>query len=135
MNELDKLLSRLPKAVPTIFEGRPLSRDDENLHLATATGIIAIPIAEIQEVRALTGARKDLVGVDVKHGDRVKYVRQVGARRNTATGDDILKDIIRQSRDTWTTGNLDTATTSDGVADATDDTAWLDQNDDDGMMV
>jgi hypothetical protein len=135
MSELDNLLSRLPSTEETrqsvTFEGRALSRDDDHLHLATASGVIAIPIAEIEEVRHLVGRSDDVVSVDVRNGDRIKHIRRViRTARGFGGFGGFGGTIGGVEGDTVTGEYLDTATVTGGTADATDDTFWIEQVDD-----
>jgi|SRR5215211_3170720 len=135
MSELDNLLSRLPSTKETrqsvTFDGRALSRDDDHLHLATASGVVAIPIAEIEEVRPLVGRSDDIVSVDVRNGDRIKHIRRVTRTAGGVGGVGGFGATIGGVEGDSTTGEyLDTATVTGGRADATDDTFWVEQVDD-----
>ena len=135
MSELDNLLSRLPSVKETrqsaTFEGRALSRDDDHLHVATASGVVAIPIAEIDEVRHLESRGKDIVSVDVKSGDRIKHVRRVARTVGSFGGFGRFGGTIGGFEGDTTTGEyLDTTTVTGGAADATDDAHWIEQVDD-----
>ena len=135
MSELDNLLSRLPPAEETrqsvTFEGRALSRDDDHLHLATASGVVAIPIVEIEEVRHLVGRSDDAVSVDVRNGDRIKHIRRVTRTAPAFGSFGRFGVTIGPIDGNSVTGEyLDTATVSGGSADATDDTFWVEQTDD-----
>ena len=79
MSELDELLSRLPSATetPQTFEGKAVGRDKDHLHLAISSGVIAIPVAEIEKVTFLDGQPNDIVSVHVRHADRIKQIRHV----------------------------------------------------------
>jgi hypothetical protein len=83
MTELEKLLSRLPSVEKAgqflTYEGKAVSRDEGNLHLATTSGIIAIPLADIKEVNALPGQSSDIVSVSVTGTDGVKQIRHVSS--------------------------------------------------------
>ena len=133
MSELDDLLSRL-KSLPkpeqaATFDGRALSRDDKHLHLAIATGVIAIPLADIDSVRLLTASSNDIVSVDVRHADRIQYVRRVSPMRRGPGGLGGFGGVFN-SGDTHTGQYLDSSTVTGGRADATDDAIWIEEVDD-----
>ena len=73
MTELETLLSKLPSVAESpalTYEGKAVSRDADNLHLAVSSGVIAIPLADIGEVKALSGQGNNIVSVSVKSADR-----------------------------------------------------------------
>jgi hypothetical protein len=85
MSELDELLSRLPATTeaPQTFEGKAVGRDKDHLHLAISSGVIAIPLAEIEKVTLLDGQPNDIVNVRVRHADRIKQIRHVSRMLRT----------------------------------------------------
>jgi hypothetical protein len=130
MTELEKLLSRLASAAQSqqlIYEGKAVSRDKDNLHLAISSGVIAVPLDDIAEVKALSGQSNDIVSVSVKSADRIKQIRHASPmfRRGGGGG------VFGNSSDTFSKGQYsDSATASGGMADSTDDTLWLEVADD-----
>ena len=137
MTELDKLLSRLPSASKSqqslTYEGKAVSRDKDNLHLAISSGVIAIPLADIGEVKALSGQSNDIVSVSVKSADRIKQIRHASPmfRRGGLGGVFGGGGVFGNSSDTFSNGRyIDSATASGGVADSTDDTFWIEEADD-----
>ena len=59
------------------FQGRALGKTDENLHVAVETGIVAIPLAEIEGIRQIAGRSATEIWIDVKNGDRITQLRRV----------------------------------------------------------
>jgi hypothetical protein len=137
MTELEKLLSRLPSAAKSqqslTYEGKAVSRDKDNLHLAISSGVIAIPLAEIGEVKALSGQSNDIVSVSVKRADRIKQIRHASPmfRGGGWGGGFGGGGVFGNSSNTFSNGRyVDSATASGGVADSTDDTYWIEEADD-----
>jgi hypothetical protein len=132
MSELDELLSRLPSKAEAqqswIFEGRALSRDNDHLHLATSSGVIAIPLTEIEAVKVVTGQSNDIVSVNVRQWDKIKYIRHASPISRISRGGG---GGPGNSSDTYSGGGyIDSVTASGGSADATDDTFWIEVADD-----
>jgi hypothetical protein len=144
MSDLDELLSRLDAAAGqqragTTYQGRVVGREEEHLHLAVETGVIAIPLAEIEAVRPLIGARStELVSIDVRDHSKIKQVRRVVTappemdpqeraaflgRRLGGFGGGIggIGGAGNFSGDTYTVDDLTTSTITGGVPDACDD--------------
>ena len=76
---IKKLLDRLDhkkdeKVAVTTVKGRAVSRSATNVHLATSSGIIAVPIANIKEVVSLSDATAGLVRIVVENP---KDIRQL----------------------------------------------------------
>ena len=137
MTELDKLLSRLesaPKSQQSLtYEGKAVSRDKDNLHLAVSSGVIAIPLGDIGEVKAVAGQSNDIVSVSVKSADRIKQIRYASPmfRRGGLGGAFGGGGIFGNAGDTFSNGRyVDSATASGGLADSTDDTFWIEEADD-----
>jgi len=137
MTELEKLLSRLPSAAKSqeslIYEGKAVSRDKDNIHLAVSSGVIAIPLADIREVKALSGQSNDIVSVSVKSADGIKQIRHASPMLRPGGWGSRFGGggIFGNSSDTYSNGRYhDSATASGGVADATDDTFWIEEADD-----
>jgi hypothetical protein len=137
MTELEQLLSRLPPAdessASLTYEGKAVSRDTNNLHLAVSSGVIAIPLADIKEVKAVSGQSDDIVSVSVNKFDGVKQIRQASPMLNRGGFGGIggLGGVLGNSGNTYSNGHyVDSATASGGRADSTDDAFWLEENDD-----
>ena len=78
---LDKLLARLPtrsdeQTGSQTLVGRALSRSEENLHLATSKGVLAIPIGRIQSVTTRFTEDPALVTVVVKGSESLRLLRR-----------------------------------------------------------
>jgi hypothetical protein len=134
MSELDDLLSRLPSRAetqqPLTFDGRALSRDDSHIHMATTSGVIAIPLAEIEAVRFIAGQGGDLVSVDVRNPDRIQYIRRVSPALMIGGGSGVFRGP-GEFGDSPTGIYADSTTVTGGRADATDDTIWIGSGNDD----
>ena len=95
--------------------------------------MIAIPLADIGEVKALSGQSNNIVSVSVKSADRIKQIRHASPmfRRGGLGGVFGGGGIFGNSSDTFSNGRyIDSATASGGVADSTDDTFWIEEADD-----
>jgi hypothetical protein len=141
MSKLDELLSRLPSADKSpqslVYEGKAVSRDKKTLHLAVSSGVLAIPLADIVGVEGLSGQSNDIVSVSVKSADGVKQIRHAspmfrrGGLGGVFGGGVFGGGVFGNSSDTFSNGRyIDSATASGGVADATDDTFWVEEADD-----
>lgn len=137
MTELEQLLSRVPsadKSTPSLtYEGKAVSRDANNLHLAVSSGVIAIPLADIGEVKLLSGHSNDIVSVRVNNADSIKQIRHASPMLSRGGFGGIFGHggIFGNSSDTFSNGRyIDSATASGGRADATDDTNWVEVADD-----
>lgn len=122
---LDGLLGRLAERGDTeasraSFTGRAVSRSKEHLHLAVETGVIAIPLAQIDRVDQLHPGDDTIVRVEVKRADSVTHLVE----------DDSLSDsdVVARSRAAAVAAarkgiiiTIDTATITGGVPDACDD--------------
>lgn len=116
LERLDKQSSDLWKRV--VLEGRPVSRDDDSLHLAIASGLVAIPVKEIEDVRPIFG-RAEAMTVVVRNSDHIQYLRR---------SDDFAQDADLAASDGDTNavqramscGDTATRTSAQGC-DATDD--------------
>jgi len=150
-----KRLQKQPDAAKTTLQGRAISRSDESLHVATSTGIVAVPIDAIEDVQPLLATGDpNLVTVSVKDSAKVRHLLKVKltdeAEGGGATGEAgapaaamrlggrfggfgglggiYLPPIF--TCDSFTNDYLDTATVSGGVLDQTDDVKTFLQCDD-----
>jgi hypothetical protein len=151
-----KRLQKQPDAAKTTLQGRAISRSEDSLHLATATGIMAVPIDAIEDVKPLLATGDpNLVTVSVKDSAKVRHLLKVKltdeAETGGATGEVgaptaalrlggrfggfgglgggiFLPPIF--TCDSFTNDYLDTATASGGVLDQTDDVKTFLQCDD-----
>jgi hypothetical protein len=138
MSDLEKLLSKLPPVAKSeqslTYEGKAVSRDKANLHLAISSGVIAIPLADIAEVKALSEQSNNIVSVRVKSVDGIKQIRHASPMFRRGFGGSFgggFGGVFGNSSDTFSNGRyIDSATASGGRADATDDTWWVEEADD-----
>jgi len=77
--KLDALLSRLEergeRGLATLrIEGRLVAREDGAVHLAVPSGVIAIPVEDIEDVEQLLEQREEFVALTVRNSDRVRSV-------------------------------------------------------------
>ena len=133
MSDLEELLSRLPSVEDSqllTYEGKAVSRDKAHLHLAVASGVVAIPLSDITEVKPLSDHPSNIVSVNVKSTDGIKHLRQVSGLRGRGLGGFGGGGFDYQPS-TYSNGHYeDSATASGGRADQTDDTNWILENDD-----
>jgi len=124
MTELEKLLSRLPSVEKArqflTYEGKAVSRDKSHLHLAITSGVIAIPLADIEEVKALSGQSSDIVSVSVTSMDRIKHIRHVSPMFRGGWGHGFGWEDPSATK-----SYIDSTTVTGGVADQTDDAFWV----------
>ncbi len=136
MSKLDDLLSRLPAAEESpqslIYEGKAVSRDGDTLHLAISSGVIGIPLADVREVRGLPGHSDDIVSVSVTSADRIKQIRLAGSMfQRGGLGGIFGGGGVFGNSSSYSNGRyVDSATASQGRADATDDVFWVEEADD-----
>jgi hypothetical protein len=142
MSELEDLLSRLQAQTArpvrgVTYQGQAVGRDEDHLHLAVETGVIAIPLTAIEQIRHLEGGRSfDLVSVDVSDQSGIKQLRRVVpmpsdlppeerasflARLIGGSGPIFGGDGVFATGDTVTVNDITTHTITGGVADASDD--------------
>ena len=79
---LQTLLQRLEQRAEDGFArvtyyGRALSRSENALHLATPTGVVAIPLNDIECVMPISPRHPESVWVGVRNGDRVRQLISV----------------------------------------------------------
>jgi hypothetical protein len=79
MSDLDDLLSRLEdvdesRLLRATFRGRAVSRNEKNLHLAVSTGLISIPIEDIERV-SVSDRDPAIVQVRVGSTARIRALR------------------------------------------------------------
>ena len=87
---LEELLNKLEARAEdgfarVVFVGRALSKSKENLHLAVATGVLSIPISEIESISPISDIPQnaDHVYVGVKNADRVKHLFRAEQLKDT----------------------------------------------------
>jgi hypothetical protein len=128
------------------LRGRALSRSDSNLHFAVAGGIVAIPIANIQDVTSLGKAQPDVVQVLVRNPQQIQTLLKV--RPFNPYGNPSGNGTVEAARDgevvpgdrevsypgpgvsTCTSTDSDTTSGGNGMPDQTDDVHETCQADD-----
>jgi hypothetical protein len=134
VSELENLPSRLAsiESAPQFltYDGRAVGRDKSHLHLAITSGVIAIPLDEIEEVTPLSDQPSDIVSVSVKSADNIKYIRYVSPMipGGGFGGDDVLRQASASY--SMTTGWIDSRTVTYGRLDATDHSRPFEKPDD-----
>ncbi len=123
----------------TTLKGRALSRSATNVHLATTSGIVAVPIANIKEVVSLSDTHADVVRIVVKNPKDLRQLLGVrpawpiggggssggGAVAMMEDGEILPTDRYPEKEyvgvGTFITTDTDTITGGQGNPDATDD--------------
>jgi hypothetical protein len=151
-----KRMQMQPDAAKSTLQGRAVSRSDGNLHLATSTGLVAIPTDAIDDVKPLLASGDaNLVMISVKDSAKVRHLLKLtltddgeggGAAPEAGApaaalrrggrfggtfgvgGGFMLPPIF--TCDSFTNDYLDTETISGGVLDQTDDVKEFLQCDD-----
>lgn len=140
VSDLLAQLSSQPDAASVTLEGKATSRSDNCLHLAVATGIVAIPLSEIEDVVPVNlQGDPTLVSVVVRDNAKVRHLLKV---QPTVGGEENLMHQsargVQAARGfggfgggfslppifacaSFTNEYHDTTTASRGVVDATDD--------------
>lgn len=142
VSELLEQLQVRPDAAMITLQGRAISRTETSLHLAVSTGIVEIPVGEIEDVTPLRPSGDPTrVSVLVRDNTKVRHLLKVQstmeatqvsgfqpAGRQAGGGPITLPPIF--TCDSFTSQNLDTTTVTGGSLDATDDVFDLLQCDD-----
>jgi hypothetical protein len=136
---LAELLERLqtePTPAKATLEGRATGRTADTLELAISTGIVAIPLDEIESVSFLDASDKNLVSIEVRDSSKVIHRQPtissnpLDVRPHLPIGGGGGGGTISRwgglfsggSLDTATNGYIDSVTRTGGKADKTDDT-------------
>jgi hypothetical protein len=82
--DLTELIGRLPKrpddeVAILAIEGKALSKNDANLHLALPSGLVAIPLDSIVKVTSVPGT-KEIVRMVVRNPDGIRHLLRVPTR-------------------------------------------------------
>jgi len=149
---ISALLGRLqsqPDPSKITLQGRATGRDEQNLHLAHSTGVVEIPLEQVEDVTFLNTNDPTLVSVLVKDATAVRHLMKVQPALGGPTVPASQAAHLPQSRlwgggafgggltlppihncSSFTDAYIDSATTSMGVLDATDDVTPVLQCDD-----
>jgi hypothetical protein len=128
------------------LSGRALSRSAKNIHVAVSSGIVAVPIANIQKAVSIPGSQPGIVRLVVNNPHQIQSLLGVrpanpgGGGNQTAEaaqdGETVQGDLLVKGA--WGVGvstcdlySSDTVTGGDGNADACDDTETDDCHADD----
>ncbi|GAA1974504.1 hypothetical protein [Microbacterium pumilum] len=137
MSELDDLLGNLSEvSTKTTVRGVAVGKSGDRLHVAVRTGVIAIPIAEIADLRrveTLTSG-SEVVEVDMERPETIVQVFKV---RPFLAGERNDPSLLYASASNTTSTDLSTVTStlSGGVLDQTDDGSTGSELDDSGTAV
>ena len=147
---LQKLLNDLARkkddevAVITLT-GRALSRSAKNLHVAVSSGIVAVPIGNIEQMVTLAGSRPGMIRFVVRNPSDIRPLLSVGpilpGPTNEAEDPELPDGVVRtvleikgfhdvgvNTCDLYAT---DTASGQDGNLDQSDDEKCFDDHPDD----
>jgi hypothetical protein len=114
------------------LQGRAIGKSKNAIYLSTRTGIVEIPISEIENVKHLSTINKDVVSVVVRDSSKLQHKFQAGT--NTIPIGPI--GPIEPDGTSWTGSWTDTVTTSGSPPDydQTDDVIWTEDLDDEGPV-
>jgi hypothetical protein len=136
MSELDDVLRNLSDgSARSTVRGIAVGKSGDRLHIAVRTGIIAIPIPEIADLRRVETLHSgsEVVEVDV---DRPETIVQVFKVRPFLPGEPIDAVLYSGGVTTYSTDlSTETSTLSGGVLDQTDDGSSGSEADDSGTAV
>jgi len=117
---LQRLEDRATEGLARVrLDGHAVSKSADSLHLAISSGLVAIPLSEVEDVFPIFGAPSpEWVSVVVRSADRIQYLRRI-EESEESQADDIDGSV---ARGVVTVFCVDTATiTGREGADATDD--------------
>jgi hypothetical protein len=100
---VEELLTKLEKkpddvASSVSLVGRACSRSEENLHLAIATGIVAIPISNIDDITTVLPNDPFTVAVKFRRADEVKFLRRMPVMQNLEQPDSVIASNLTPLR-------------------------------------
>jgi hypothetical protein len=85
---LDRLETQAAEGYARItFPGKAVGKDSDNLHVAVASGIVAIPFSEIEAVRPIEGRTPTEIMIDVANGDQITHLRRIPDAVRALPGD------------------------------------------------
>lgn len=151
-DQLGQLLGRLEERSAegygrTSFRAKAIGKTKDSIHLAVETGIVSVPLSEIEGIKQLSQRDPTVIRVEVRNGDRITHLRRVpDPVRYPVTPDPINPGFLPPfgpftwpprfgplgwpnvgqeddgaSTSTSTDDGIDTTTSSNGEADQTDD--------------
>jgi hypothetical protein len=138
MSELDDVLGNLSEvSAKTTVRGVAVGKSAERLHVAVRTGVIAIPIAEIADLRRVETLTSGslVVEVDVERPEMIVQVFKVRPFPPGERSDPTLYYSAAGSTTYSIDLSTETSTLSGGVLDQTDDGSSGSEADDSGMAV
>jgi len=69
-----------------VYSGKALSKSDQHLHMCVSSGVVLIPLSEIEEVDQIyPDIDADLVNVTVKNANLVRHIMKLEQLRDTPT--------------------------------------------------
>jgi len=138
MSELDDVLGNLSEvSAKTTVRGVAVGKSADRLHVAVRTGVIAIPIAEIADLRRVETlpSGSEVVEVDVERPERIVQVFKARPFPPGERSDPTLYYSAAGSTTYSIDLSTETSTLSGGVLDQTDDGSSGSEADDSGMAV
>ena len=126
---LEKLIAKLETRADeglnrAVFIGRALSRNSESIHLAVPSGIVTIPLSEIEEYNVISQINGLVLSLIVRNAEKVKQMLTVPEQ--LASRDVIHRGQTPVGLRMWSVPEIidqDTGTPSNGVEDRCDD--WI----------
>lgn len=132
---LDELLSKLEEKKiedpsQRVLHGPAIGKSKNGIFLSIVDGVVEIPLSEIDSVTPLPDSKDfEMISVVVLDMDKVKYKIKMLMSRGTGTGGPGGSGGFESL--TLSDGRyIDSATYSRGQLDATDDTRWVEDQDD-----
>lgn len=75
---LDKLEARSAKGYGALsFRAKAVGKTKDSIHLAVPSGIVSVPLSEIESIKPIPGLSAVEVMVDIRNGDSVTHLRHV----------------------------------------------------------
>jgi hypothetical protein len=59
------------------FPGKAVGKSSDSLHVAVASGIVAIPLSEIEALEPIEGGTPAEIMIDVTNGDQITHLRRI----------------------------------------------------------
>ena len=113
----------------TEIQGRAIGKSQNGIFLSTRTGLVEIPISEIESVSPLSHLNQDIVSVVVGDFNKIEYkvrtISQTGPGGGGGSGGSTTDTYTEEYEDSATMTTL-----TPPFLDATDDTEWIKKVDD-----